>query len=207
MPAPHPIPLNPAKHTPFEDLQGLAIGLVTTAIGLTFIAQLGFITGQTAGVALVISYLTGYSFSWVFWLVNIPFYALAYVRLGAEFTLKSIATVTALSILMAYIPALMPFQSLNPVFGTVAFGVLTGFGLLGVFRHKSSLGGLGVVALIAQDTFGIKAGYVQIAFDAVLFTVAFFLFEPRVVLFSLFGALILNGVIAFNHRRDRYIAN
>jgi len=53
-------------------VQGFAISLITTAIGLSIIAQLGFITGQTAGLALVISYLTGWSFSWVFWLLNSP---------------------------------------------------------------------------------------------------------------------------------------
>lgn len=207
MPAPHPLPQDPPKHTALEDLQGLSISLITTVIGLSFIAQLGFLTGQTAGLALVISYLTGISFSWAFWVINIPFYVLAYFRMGLEFTAKSALSVTALSILMAYAPSLMSFETLNPIFGTIAFGVLTGFGLLGVFRHKSSLGGLGVLALMAQDRFGIRAGLVQIAFDAALFTIAFFLFDAHVVAYSLFGALILNGVIAFNHRRDIYVAS
>lgn len=206
MPAPHPLPENTPKHTILEDIQGLAIALVTTAIGLSFITNLGFLTGQTAGLALIISYVTGLSFSWAFWLINIPFYVLAYFRMGKAFTIKSTISVTLLSLMMAYIPPLMTFETLNPIFGTLAFGVLTGFGLLGVFRHNSSLGGLGVLALIAQDHFGIRAGVVQIAFDAILFTVAFFLFDAHVVLYSLFGALILNGVIAFNHRRDIYIA-
>ncbi|WP_417243713.1 YitT family protein [Celeribacter sp.] len=207
MPSPIPLPVDPPKHTALEDLQGFSISLVTTAIGLSFITQLGFITGQTAGLALVISYLTEWSFSWVFWLINIPFYALAWFQMGREFTLKSIACVTILSLLMEIVPNWMQFSHLNPLFGIVAFGVLTGYGLLGTFRHKGSLGGLGVVALYAQDRFGIRAGIVQLGFDALLFGVAFFLFAPERVLYSLLGALILNGVIAFNHRRDRYIAN
>ncbi|MEN8888549.1 MAG: YitT family protein [Celeribacter marinus] len=206
MPSPIPLPVDPPKHTGLEDLQGFSISLVTTAIGLSFITQLGFITGQTAGLALVISYLTEWSFSWVFWLINIPFYALAWVQMGREFTLKSITCVTILSVLMEVVPNWMQFAHLNPLFGIVAFGVLTGYGLLGTFRHKGSLGGLGVVALYAQDRFGIRAGFVQLGFDAILFGVAFFLFAPERVLYSLLGALILNGVIAFNHRRDRYIA-
>lgn len=207
MPASYHIPPTRQKHTPLEDLQGLSISLITTSIGLSFLTQLGFLTGQTAGLALIVSYLSGYSFSWVFFVVNIPFYAIAYFRMGPEFTLKSLASVAALSVLMAHVPALMPFDGLNPIFGTVAFGILTGFGLLGVFRHKSSLGGLGVIAIIAQEQLGVRAGYVQLGFDALLFSVAFFLFDPSIVLFSLFGAVILNGVIAFNHRRDRYIAD
>lgn len=207
MPAPMSLTRPAPKHSLLEDVQGFSIALITTAIGLTIIAQLGFITGQTAGLALVISYLTGWSFSWVFWLINIPFYALAYFRMGKEFTIKSAICVTALSLLVAVIPTWMTFEHLNPLFGTVAFSILTGYGLLGTFRHKGSLGGLGVVALYAQDRFGIRAGLVQLGFDAVLFAVAFFLFEPSRVLYSLLGAVILNGVIAFNHRRDRYIAD
>ncbi|NVO26773.1 YitT family protein [Donghicola sp. C2-DW-16] len=207
MPASYHIPPSPQKHTLLEDLQGLSIGLITTSIGLTFLTQLGFITGQTAGLALIISYLTHLSFSWVFWGINIPFYIVAWFYMGPEFTIKSAISVTILSILMAVVPDLMPFSDLNPWFGTVAFGVLTGFGLLGTFRHKSSLGGLGVLALMAQEYLNIRAGYVQLGFDAILFSVAFFLFDPHVVMFSLLGAVILNGVIAFNHRRDRYIAD
>ncbi|PTQ71957.1 YitT family protein [Celeribacter persicus] len=207
MPAPFPIPESPPKHSLLEDVQGFSIALITTSIGLVIINQLGFITGQTAGLALVISYLTGWSFSWVFWLINVPFYALAWFRMGTEFTMKSAICVTVASILVAQIPNWMSFDYLNPLFGTIAFGILAGYGLLGIFRHKGSLGALGVIALVAQDRFGVRAGIVQLCFDAVLFAVAFFLFEPTRVLYSLLGAVVLNGVIAFNHRRDRYIAH
>ena len=208
MPAPMPISEDQkVPHTPLEDAQGFAIGLLTASVGLTFLTSLGFLTGQTAGLALIVAYLTGWNFGPVFFLVTLPFYALAWNRLGAEFTLKSVFCVAALSLLVDYLPLHMAFSRLDPILGTTIFGVLTGFGLLGVFRHKGSLGGLGVIALMIQDRTGFRAGYVQLIVDAALFLVAFFLFETRVVLYSLYGAVILNGVIAFNHRRDRYIAN
>ena len=207
MPAPHPINENPVDHTPLEDAQGLAIGLLAASVGLSFLTHLGFLTGQTAGLALILSYLTGASFGVIFFAINIPFYALAWKRLGREFTLKSLLCVAILSVTVELLPRGMTFDHLNPWLGVTIFGVLTGFGLLGVFRHNGSLGGLGVIALLAQDRWGFRAGYVQLIVDALLFGVGFFLFPTRVVLFSLLGALILNGVIAFNHRRDRYIAN
>ncbi len=202
------IEINPdtVRHTWLEDLQGLAVGLVLCAVGLTFLAQLGFITGQTAGLALMISYATGWSFGMVFFVINLPFYLFAWKRLGAEFTLKSLGCVAVLSALAEWVPVWMPLGDLDPIFGVVAFGALTGVGLLAVFRHKGSLGGLGVVALYVQDRFGVKAGYVQLGFDVVLFAVALALFPATVVAYSLAGAVILNGVISFNHRRDRYIA-
>lgn len=208
MPAPIPLPTEYRQnHTWIEDVQGFAIALLTAATGIVFISSLGFITGQTAGLALIIAYVTGWSFGTVFFAINLPFYAFAWKRLGAEFTLKSFFCVTALSVLVDWLPQGLSFEHLNPILGTTIFGVLTGYGLLGVFRHKGSLGGLGVIALIIQDKTGFRAGYVQLIVDAVLFAVAYFLFDTRTVLYSLYGALILNGVIAFNHRRDRYIAD
>jgi len=75
-----------------------------------------------------------------------------------------------------------------------------------MFRHNGSLGGLGVLALTVQDRTGFRAGYVQLGFDAVLFSVALLVLPPLMVVWSVLGAVILNTIIAFNHRRDRYVA-
>ena len=193
-------------HSALDDAQGLTIGIVLSAIGVTILTHLGFVTGQTAGLALLIAYPFDLPFGLVFFVINLPFYVFAWQRLGPEFTLKSAACVTGVSLLTGFIPGLLPLGDVNPVFGAVAFGMITGLGLLAVFRHKGSLGGLGVIALIVQDRTGVRAGLVQLAADAVIFAVALLILPVRVVLFSLLGAAILSGVIAFNHRRDRYIA-
>ena len=194
------------RHTPLEDLQGLSMGVLFCSMGMVFLTHLGFLTGQTAGLAVVISYLTGWSFGWVFFVVNIPFYWLAWTRMGADFTFRSLGCVTALSVLVEWMPGQVQLAHVAPALGMVIFGCLVGTGLLMLFRHKGSLGGLGVTALYIQDRFGFKAGYVQLIFDAVLFGVAFFLFPATTVFYSLLGAVVLNFVIALNHRRDRYIA-
>lgn len=203
MPSPDP---EAVRHTPLEDVQGLGIGILLCGLGITILGHLGFMTGQTAGIALILSYVTGYSFGVVFFVINVPFYWLAWRRMGWEFTLKSLGCVTGLSVVTETLPLGLSFARLDPALGVVLFGAVTGLGLLAVFRHKGSLGGIGVVALMVQDRAGIRAGYVQLAADAVIFAVAWWLFEPRVVVYSLAGAVVLNGVIAFNHRRDRYIA-
>ncbi|NRB01039.1 MAG: YitT family protein [Rhodobacteraceae bacterium] len=206
MPAPMTIDLDAVAHTPLEDVQGLTIGCFLTSVGLVFLTHLGFLTGQTAGIALLIAYPMGWSFGVVFFLINLPFYVFAYLRLGLEFTLKSLFCVTAVSVLSDYLPLYIVFESLNPIIGTLVFGVTVGLGLLACFRHKGSLGGLGVLALVIQDRTGFKAGYVQLLVDVAIFAVAVFIFPASVVAYSLLGAVVLNGVIAFNHRRDRYVA-
>jgi len=199
-------PRTETGHTLIDDVQGISLGVFLAAIGLHILTTVGLITGQTAGVAVIASYLTGYSFGLMFFVINLPFYLLAWRRLGAEFTVKSLISVTVLSLLTEVLPYGMVFEHLDTALGAVTFGALTGLGLLALFRHNGSLGGLGVVALLIQDTTGFRAGWVQLIFDALVFGVALFLFPTWVVLYSLLGAVVLNLIIAINHRRDRYIA-
>ena len=205
MPSPVPVKQSVIEHTPVEDAQGLLTGTIMCTMGLVPLTHLGLITGQTAGLAVVIAYLSGWSFGLVFFLVNVPFYLFALRRMGLEFTVKSLMCVAGLSIGTELVPHGFVIERLNPALGAIMFGVVTGIGLLAIFRHKGSLGGLGVVAIWIQDNLNIRAGYVQLGFDAVLFTVAAFLFPFSVVLYSLLGALVLNALIAFNHRRDWYV--
>ncbi|MEM6539346.1 MAG: YitT family protein [Pseudomonadota bacterium] len=206
MPSPYPFKTDSeVRHTLLEDGQGLATGVVMCTMGVVLLTHLGLVTGQTAGLAVVISYVTGLSFGPVFFVINIPFYIFAIKAMGWEFTLKSLLCVAGLSIGTELMPLGFVIERLDPALGAIMFGVVTGIGLLAIFRHKGSLGGLGVLAIWIQDRFGIRAGYIQLGFDAILFTVAAFLFPFSVVAYSLLGALALNGLIAFNHRRDWYV--
>ncbi|NBO21262.1 MAG: YitT family protein [Rhodobacteraceae bacterium] len=176
------------------------------AFGVAILTHLGLITGQTAGLAVLLSYVTGWSFGPVFFLINIPFYWFGYRRMGWRFTAKTFAAVAIVSVLSRMMPDWVGFARLNPLFGAVLFGFVSGSALLAIFRHGGSLGGIGIVALLIQDKTGFRAGHAQLIFDAGLFAVALFLLPLHVVATSFLGAVVVNLVIAINHRRDRYIA-
>ncbi|MEP3677173.1 YitT family protein [Sulfitobacter sp.] len=196
----------PQDHTAIDDAQGLSLGVFLCSFGVYLLTSAGLITGQTAGVAVIIAYLSGYSFGAVFFVINLPFYAIAWQRLGTAFTVKSLISVTMLSVITEVIPLGITIQTIHPLFAAIAFGALVGLGLLAMFRHNGSLGGFGVVALLVQDSTGFRAGWVQLIFDVIVFGAALFLFELPIVLYSIVGAIVLNLIIAINHRRDRYIA-
>ena len=197
---------DPAKHSLIEDAQGIAYGTTMAAFGIVILTHLGLVTGQTAGLAVLISYATDFSFGPVFFAINIPFYLVGYLRMGWQFTLKTFVSVGLLSVLSLWLPTQVSFATLNPVVGAVLFGFLSGSALLALFRHGASLGGVGIVALMLQDRLGWRAGWVQLGFDAALFALAFLVIAPEKVAISFLGALGVNLVIAINHRRDRYVA-
>lgn len=197
---------SPVRHSNLDDVQGLGLGIFLCGIGIHVLTHAGLITGQTAGIAVILSYLSGWSFGTVFFAINLPFYLLAWRRLGPVFTVKSLISVTLLSLVTELLPGRFEIAHLDTWLAALIYGSLTGLGLLAMFRHNGSLGGLGVLALLAQDRYGFRAGYVQLIADGVIFAVAFFLFPAPVILWSMLGALVLNLIITFNHRRDRYIA-
>lgn len=198
--------LAPDKHyTLFEDIQGLILASTQAALGIHLLRAAGLVTGGTAGLALILSYITGWSFGAVFFVINIPFYGFAYWARGLTFCLKSLTTVTLVSLMAEALKPLFTVGQIQPGVAAALFGVSAGVGLLGLFRHSGSLGGVSIVAVILQDRFGFKAGWTQLLHDLALFALALAFLPWDRVAWSLLGAVILNFVIAFNHRRDWYI--
>lgn len=197
---------NPNFHSTIEDVQGILTGTFLCAIAIIPLTSLGLVTGQTAGFAILLSYTTGYSFGVIFFLVNLPFYIFAYLQMGLKFTIKTIITVSLFSLIAVIIPKYISISEIHPLLAVCLFGTASGTGLLIVFRHGSSLGGVGILALYLQDKIGFKAGWTQLIFDTALFICAAFILPIQIVAWSLLGVIIVNIVIAVNHRRDRYIA-
>lgn len=196
----------PDRHSPWEEVQGILTGATLVALSIQFLRAAELFTGQIAGLSLVVAYPTGWSFGAIFFVLNLPFYALAIRQLGWTFTFKSFAAVTLMSSLAETLPLVMSVGPVHPALGAAMFGLLSGVGLLSLFRHGATLGGVGIVALWLQDTRGIRAGVTQLTFDLGVFLLALSLFPWTVVAWSLLGAAVLNAVIIVNHRRDRYIA-
>ncbi|MEM7631915.1 MAG: YitT family protein [Pseudomonadota bacterium] len=199
-------PHNTIAHTPLEDLQAACLGTALCALGVQFLAHAQLVTGQTAGLGVLLSYTTGWSFSLWFFVLNLPFYGLALLRMGLSFTLKSFVAVALVSILSELFARTISFDTLPVWLASPLAGGLIGIGLIVVFRHGASLGGIGVLALYLQDKTGFKAGYTQLAFDIALFAGAFTVLPWQPVAWSLLGAVITNLIIATNHRKDRYVA-
>jgi uncharacterized membrane-anchored protein YitT (DUF2179 family) len=196
----------PARHSLFEDAQGLFTGTVLAALGVMLLSKAGLLTGGVAGMAFLLHYAFGWSFGLGFFVINLPFYWLAYKRLGLAFTLKTFSAIALLAVLSEYQPVLLKIDRINPVWAAVLGGLLIGMGMLALFRHRASLGGVGILALYLQDRFGWRAGLVQLVIDLSILALAFTVASPLMVLCSVLGAVAMNFFIAVNHRTDRYIA-
>jgi len=200
------MPASVDHHTPFEDLQALLTGTLFIALGVAMFKHAGLLTGGTAGVAFLLHYATGISFGKLFFVINLPFYWIAWRRMGRAFTYKTFAAVALLSALTEFQPLVMRFESLQPLYAAVMGGLSMGSGFLMLFRHKASLGGVGIVALMLQQERGWRAGKVQMVVDCAIVLAALYVVDTQRIANSLVGALALNLTLAINHKPGRYVA-
>ncbi len=194
------------RHRPHEDVQALLTGCLFVALGVVLFRQAGLFAGGTAGLAFLLHYTTGWSFGLMFFLVNLPFYWLAWRRLGVAFTVKTFSAVALLSVFSEVVPRWIDIGRLDTGFASVAGGLLIGAGMLMLFRHKASLGGFNVLVLWLQERFGWRAGHIQMGMDCAIVLIALATMGGEQVLWSVVGAVVLNLILAVNHRPGRYTA-
>ena len=194
------------RHTPVEDMQGIFSGSLVAALGLYVLASAGLLTGSTAGVAFLLHYALGINFGLAFFVLNLPFFYLSWKRLGMGFTVKTFIAIAITSVLTNLQGDVFQIANIHPAWAALLGGVLLGFGVLALYRHRASLGGVGILGIYMQERFGIRAGLVQLAIDLCVLAAAFFVTTPPVVFYSVLGAVVLNLFLTINHRSDRYIA-
>lgn len=195
-----------AQHTLFEDAQGILIGTLLAALGIAFFKSTGLLIGGTAGLAFLGQYATTFSFSDVFFVINLPFYYLSYRQLGLAFTIKTFISVFLLSVFVEYTPSFMQFKLLEPIYAAFIGGLLIGSGLLGLFRHQASLGGLTILAQYLSQKYGVSIGKFQMAVDLVVLIIAIFIVDWSAIALSMVGAVSYNLILAINHKPGRYSA-
>lgn len=198
---------SPTRHSAFDDAQALITGTLFISLGVVLFKHEGLLTGGTAGLAFLLLYGTGISFGKLFFLINLPFYWLAWRRMGRRFTVKTFVAVALLSAMTEWQPMALALASVQPLYAAVMGGLLMGAGFLMLFRHRASLGGVGIVALWLQQEKGWRAGNVQMAVDcAIVLAAIFVVADWQRIAYSLIGAVALNLTLAVNHKPGRYVA-
>ena len=194
------------RHRTYEDVQALFTGTLFVAMGIAMFRHTGLLTGGTAGVAFLLHYATGWNLGLLFFVVNLPFYGLAWKRMGRAFTVKTFLSVGLLALLTNVLPTLVHFDALNPVFTAVMGGLLMGAGMLILFRHCASLGGFNVLVLFLQERFGWRAGRIQMVLDCAIVLCSFTVVDWQHTALSVLGAVVLNQTLATTPRAGRYMA-
>lgn len=195
------------KHSVKEDWIAILTGTFLTAQGIFFLQSAQLLTGGTTGLALLLAQIIPVSFGTLYFLANCPFYVLAWQRFGKVFAIRSVISGAMVSVFADHLSLVIHLDMVSDIYCAVAGGLLMGLGMLILFRHRSSLGGFNVLCLVIQDKTGISVGKTQLSIDCAILVASFFFVSPWTIALSISGALILNIVLAMNHKPSRYIVS
>ncbi len=199
-----PAPGTGVGHKWYEDVLAVIFGALFIGMGVVFFVEARLLTGGVSGFALVLSYVTPFDFGTYFFFLNMPFYALAILRIGWRFTVKTVAAVAIVSVFPDLIPHVFAIQDLNPFFGAVFAGALVAMGMIILFRHGSGIGGVSILAHFLQEKGIMRAGWFLLMIDLTILLIGAFILPVTNLLASVVGALVMNVVVAINHRPGRY---
>jgi len=193
-------------HSRVEDCLALLVGTVMISFGLLLLRTGGIMTGGTAGIALLLHYAFGFAFGVVFFLLNLPFFYLAVRRMGWAFSLKTFLCIGLVSLFSDHLAGLISFAHVQPLYAAVMGNIILGTGFLILFRHRASLGGINILALYLQQRFGWRAGWLQMGSDVLILSLSLTTVSLPVLAVSVAGVVVLNLIVALNHRAGRYCA-
>ena len=193
------------QHRLYEDIAAIVTGALLVSLGTVLLGKATLLSGGSVGIGLLLQVATGISFGVAFFAVNLPFFVLAYVRMGWQFTLRTAVAVGLVSLFNWAGGHLIELNAINPIYAAVMGGLLAGMGLLVLFRHRTGLGGTNILALFLYERFGWPTGRVQLIIDLTILGASFFVLSPQNIALSVLGAAIVSSVLMINHRADRYV--
>ena len=164
----------------------------------------------TAGIAIILSKVTGINLSVCVAVVFVPFLVIGFLILGRRFGLKALVGSAVYTVGLEIFEK-VPFELNTEHFLAVAFGgALLGAGLALILRHGGCIDGSEIFANIVVKKISDHTGrnfsmtYLLIGFNACVYLAAFILINRTAALMSLLVYVVATSII--NHFTDHFEA-
>ena len=177
----------------------ITLGSLVLSLGVAgFFIPNSVLTGGTAGLSLLLHYVTSYSVGTLMVAVNLPLLIIGGKYLGKMFAIRTVITIVLISLfidLFAQIIVIKPFI-MDTILASIFGGISIGVGLALVIKGNSSAGGSTIVARIISSKTEIKPGQVILIIDSLIIFSSLFVFDDTAkVLWSIVSIYITTKVI------------
>ncbi|WP_024955226.1 YitT family protein [Sulfurospirillum arcachonense] len=156
------------------------------------------VTGGTAGLSLLIHYITPYTIGTLIMAINIPLLLVGVKYLGKMFAIRTIVTLLLISISTDFFIEVLHLKAfvMDTILGSLFGGILVGVGIALVIKGNSSAGGSTIIARIVSSKTEIKPSQVILVIDTLIVLSALFILDDNVrVLWSVVSIYVTTRVI------------
>ena len=174
-------------------------GSVLCAVGIKgILVPKHFLAGGVTGLALLVHYVfASLPLGFIYFLLNIPLFAIGWMFVGKRFFWYSLAGMIIFSAVIFWPYPVFPVEDM--ILNALTAGIITGLGSGIILRSLGSAGGLDIFSIILFKRFSIRPGTTVMAFHAVMLLVALFRLPTELVLYTLIyffiNAYVVNLVV------------
>lgn len=178
-----------------RDAAFIAVGTAICGIAyVMFLIPHHVVSGGVGGISIILNYVTGWSVSIFYVLLNIPIFILGIRDMGLRYGIKSLAGILATSGFIYLFESILHLPSITaePILGAAYGGAILGLGLGIVFRGHGSTGGTDIIGQILTRRSNISVGGWILIFDIVVIVTGVIVFRNLEAPLYGFLALIIN---------------
>ncbi|MDA7848298.1 YitT family protein [Sulfurospirillum sp.] len=177
----------------------IILGSLFLGLGVVwFFVPNHLITGGTAGLSLLLHYVTPFTIGTLMIAVNLPLLVIGIKYLGKMFAVRTVITILLISIIIDFFEEILQLKAfvLDTTLAAIFGGIFVGIGLALVIKGNSSAGGSTIIARIVASKTEIKPGKVILIIDTLIVLSALFIFDDNIkVLWSVISIYITTKVI------------
>lgn len=199
------------------ELRRLGVAIVGTCIysmGMNlFIVPAGLYSGGIMGFCQIIRTLLtrelGLSFGGIdiagilYYLINIPILIVSWRKLDRMFVLKTLATVSVMTVMLTLIPTI-PIMGSDTITNCLVGGVISGIGIGIVLRCGGTLGGFDLVSLmIIRKHHDFSIGKITISINFLVYALCMLVFSVPTAIYSMVYSVISSTTIDRVHLQNK----
>lgn len=137
----------------------LTLGPFIAAFALeVFLVPNNIIDGGIVGISIILSYLTKLNLGLLIFVINIPFFLLAFSKIGKKFVIQTFYAIGMLSLFLNMFSMYNHPVSHDLLLSTVFGGIVLGTGVGLVLKNEGSLDGTEIMSLVLSKKLGFSVG-------------------------------------------------
>ncbi|DAB31681.1 MAG TPA: membrane protein, partial [Sulfurospirillum sp. UBA11407] len=155
----------------FKNYLFILAGSVLLSLGVVwFLTPNQLLTGGTAGLSLLLHYVTPLTIGTIMIAINIPLLIVGVKYLGKMFAIRTVITLLLISVLIDTFMEVLHVKAfvLDTILASLFGGIFIGIGLALVIKGNSSAGGSTIIAKIVASKMEMKAGQVLLIIDSLI---------------------------------------
>lgn len=174
----------------------LTVGPFVAAFALEiFLVPNNIIDGGIVGISIILSYLTKINLGLLIFIINIPFFFLAFNKIGKKFVLQTFYAIGMLSLALNFFTTHEHPVTHDLLLSTVFGGIILGVGVGLVLKNEGSLDGTEIMSLVLSKKFGFSVGEWIMLFNIFIYGAAGIVFGWNKAMYAVLTYFIAFRVI------------